>query len=158
MAKDNTISGVAGWLRFLIVIIFIGAAFQILVSIGGAEWKDLENKNPELIYHSGFQHLQMADRISGILSGCVLFYTGFILLKKKISSTVIAAKMSIGVIYPLLVLTRYLVSPYVFMGVSPSYILASDPSIPKDIVRAFIWAAIWVSYLHRSDRVKNTYI
>ncbi|WP_228377205.1 DUF2569 family protein [Pectobacterium parmentieri] len=39
----------------------------------------------------------------------------------------------------------------------PSEALAVDSDIPKDIARTFIWAAIWVSYLHRSDRVKNTY-
>ncbi|EJS93400.1 DUF2569 family protein [Pectobacterium wasabiae] len=157
MTRDKSLSGVAGWLRFLVIIIFIGGVLHILVSIGGLEWKDLERESPELIYHSGFQNFQMADRVVDFLSGAVLLYAGFLLLKRKVIGTVISVKLIIGVIFPLLILVRYIVSPYLFLGMPPSEALAVDSGIPKDIARTFIWAAIWVSYLHRSDRVKNTY-
>jgi hypothetical protein len=156
MTRDRSLSGIAGWLRFLVIIIFIGGTFQILISIGASEWKDLERASPELIYHSGFQNLQMADRAVGFLSGAILLYAGFLLLKRKVASTVVSVKLIVGVFFPLLILVRYIVSPYLFLGLPPAEVLA-EPGVPKDIARTFIWAAIWVSYLHRSNRVKNTY-
>ncbi|WP_228377206.1 hypothetical protein [Pectobacterium parmentieri] len=110
MTRDRSLSGVAGWLRFLVIIIFIGGALHILVSIGGLEWKDLERESPELIYHSGFQNFQMADRVVGFLSGAVLLYAGFLLLKRKVIGTVISVKLIIGVVFPFLILVRYIVS------------------------------------------------
>lgn len=157
MTGNGSLSGVAGWLRFFIIIVFISGCAHVLISVGGFEWKELEKQNPELIYHSGFQHLQLADRLVGVLGGAAWLYAGFLLLKRKVIGTIKSVKLIIGVIFPLLVLVRYIASPYLFLGVPPNDILASDPSIPKDIARTFIWAAIWVSYLHRSERVKNTY-
>ncbi|WP_237028190.1 hypothetical protein [Pectobacterium wasabiae] len=120
MTRDKSLSGVAGWLRFLVIIIFIGGVLHILVSIGGLEWKDLERESPELIYHSGFQNFQMADRVVDFLSGAVLLYAGFLLLKRKVIGTVISVKLIIGVIFPLLILVRYIVSPYLFLGMPPA--------------------------------------
>lgn len=157
MARDKSLTGVAGWLRFLVVIIFISGAFNVLLSIGGLDWKDLEKVNPELLHHAGFQNLQLADRVLGFLSGAILIYAGFLLLKRKVLGTITSVKRIVGVFFPLIVLVRYIVTPYLFMGIPPSEFLGSDPEIVKDIAKTFIWAAIWFSYLHRSNRVKNTY-
>ncbi|MBN5375526.1 DUF2569 family protein [Serratia marcescens] len=152
MKNNGRISGVGGWLGFLIVIMFIGGAFSLLTSFNGTAWKEVEKQNPSLLTHAAFQNLQMMDRGVQFVAGMLLIYCGYILYSKAVPETLKIAKIIIGLVYPLSVIFRDLFAPYFFLG-----IYLSNSEVMGEVARTVIWAIIWSLYLYRSERVRNTY-
>ena len=151
--QQSQLRGVKGWLAFLCVILMIigpvGTLLNSLMNIHTAELVEpLLKQVPE------WKHYVWLIWAFGLIYGAISFYNGFILWKSTQKADLTLAKeimicnsifgvIAIGFLAPWLTMdmNNALIANLIFMS-----------------LRAAIFLAIWLTYLNKSKRVKNTYV
>ncbi|MDO8273635.1 MAG: DUF2569 family protein [Gammaproteobacteria bacterium] len=153
MTKNTNISGVGGWLAFLVF------GLMVLGPLGGygqayGELNDALKQFPQLANNPQWQSYQQFTWLFVAVSTTMSFSAGYGLWKIHSPESVRFAILALWLAGPLVNLF-YLISVVVIFD---SY--DSENEIPRmigGVLGTCIAAAIWSAYLMRSDRVRNTY-
>lgn len=134
---DPSLDGIGGWLVLIIIGRFLSIVFGVKGIFDFSAYAGYDPQLDVLVYSS----IVFDVLITIALSGVILF---FIFKRNILFRTMIIIQMGICFLY-VVILTIYTSS----LGVAPD--------LAYNIV-AFIESALWVLYLYKSKRVKNTYI
>lgn len=152
MAKNKHISGIGGWLVYLIF------GLMVLGPLSGAgrlsmEFSVTAEKFPHLASDANW--INYKDISWGLfwLSSAIGFSAGYRLWKLHFPESVRFAVIALWVIGPVAGVT-YLVAGILIFGMPSS---ANYGQVIGPILGSAIVAGIWTAYLKRSVRVKNTY-
>lgn len=149
IAPPKELKGVGGWLLFLYLqLIFIGpirSAYSLL--------SNYIQLMPYFKIYKGLFAITIIDFIISI--GIISFsiYAGINLLRIKRNA------VEIAISYFLLLLAYEILSPLLLLVVSfpREFYKEATTNVVRNIFEYIIICAIWLTYLHKSKRVKNTY-
>lgn len=150
MAKDNSISGVGGWLGFFIfALIILGP----LITIGSQQsnFMQAELGNPALKLLGSWSDFKQISWFTLFFLTGLRIYAGYLLLNKHIYSSVVTTKKILWITGPVASIFLNVVVVYLVFG--SVELMEAFPQIIKDTFGAIFW--VW--YLNKSVRVKNTY-
>lgn len=154
MSERPELSGVGGWLRFLIVMM------TILSPLWGwgvitRDIQSTERLYPALLASSAwFQYKQLSWCVFAV-TAAMYFAAGYRLWKSPVRESVRFAILVLWLASPLGNVARGIVVLVTFGTATAGAML---PRLVKAAVASAIGAAIWTTYLLRSSRVRNTYL
>lgn len=150
MAKDHSISGVGGWLGwFILALMVLGP----LITLGSQQinFTQSELQNPALKLLDSWKDFKLIAWFTIFFFTGLRIYAGYLLLNKHEYSTVVTTKKILWITGPIASIFLNIIVIYLIFGsVEP---IEALPQIFKDTLGSLIW--IW--YLNKSIRVKNTY-
>ena len=150
MAKDQSISGVGGWLGwFVFALMVLGP----ILAIGGqeVEFTKSELANPALKLLDSWNDYKLIAKFTVYFLVGLRIYAGYLLLNKHVSQSVKTTKKILWITGPIAtVFLNVIVVKLVFDSAPSGEVI---PQIIKDTLNSLVW--IW--YLNKSVRVKNTY-
>lgn len=152
MERKKDLQGVRGWLALLVFgMLVLGP----LLSISGvyAEFAIVERQSPELVRIADWSSYKFAKYVATLIFCAISIYGGLGLALKRRPDAVSEAKLILWINYPLSIIVNAVLIP--------SMMLPNDGkdiyfAIPQLLVSLFA-VSIWIAYLNRSLRVKNTY-
>jgi uncharacterized protein DUF2569 len=153
MPEDQYISGIGGWLLFLIIILMLLAPATGLGKLTN-EFQDAEKKFPLLDVNTQWIHYKQVSWLIFAVTAAVGFVAGYRLWKIHAAESVRFAILALWVCGPLGNFL-YLVATMLIFGSR-----ASASAVPKMLgatMASCIAAGLWTAYLTRSFRVRNTY-
>ncbi len=150
MPKDQNISGVGGWLGwFIFALIVLGP----LITLGSHQinFTQAELQNPALKLLDSWKDFKEIAWYTIFFFTGLNVYAGYLLLNKHEYSSVLTTKKILWITGPIASIFLNVIVIYLIFGsVEP---IEALPQIIKDTLGSLIW--IW--YLNKSVRVKNTY-
>lgn len=153
MAKNLNISGVGGWLGFLVIALMILGpllGFSTLTEV----FRGAVDQFPQLAFSMQWQKYEQASWLIYVASAAISFSAGYRLWKNHSPESVKFAILAIWLAGPL-GNVLYMVAAIIISGSN-----AGGNTIANMIggtISTVIAAGIWTAYLMRSERVKNTY-
>jgi hypothetical protein len=153
MKKNLYISGVGGWLGFLVLRLMI---LEPIVGFFGLSKfaRNVIGQSPQLAYYEQWQNYKQTALMIFVVSAAVSISSGYRLWKMHIPESVNFAIIALWLVGPLSAILHFVTISIIFRGSDFSYNIA--PFI-IEILFSLIAAGIWMAYLMRSVRVKNTY-
>lgn len=144
--------GIGGWLLLLVLaMMVIGPIFG--TGYLAANLAAVENIYPEVTAKPAWQAFIMAEWLSFAFFAALSFYGGLGLVRSRNSSAVKRAQVILWLIGPVATVFHELLIPIATLG--DSYKVGA-PILVSFIV-SIMTTFVWVSYLSRSKRVRNTY-
>ncbi len=153
MPKNQYISGIGGWLLFLIVILMVLGPATGLGRLTN-EIQDVEKKFPALAVNLQWTHYKQASWLILAASAAIGFSAGYRLWKIHAAESVRFAIVALWLAGPLGNLC-FLVASLLIFGLRAN--ASVMPGMLGVIMASCIAAGIWTAYLMRSLRVRNTY-
>lgn len=145
--------GMGGWLTFLVVqMMLIGPVWAGMQTLGAFSLS--EEKYPYLTDSDHWAYYKAMTWFAFGISSLISFVGGCELLQFHKWSSVSRAKTILVITGPVAHLVYAYIIPYICLGKAES-----EPSrVIGQLILALIPPVIWISYLSRSKRVRNTYI
>lgn len=145
--------GMGGWLSFLVAqMMVIGPVWAGMQTLGAFSLS--EEKYPYLTDSDHWAYYKAMTWVAFGISSLISFVGGCELLQLHKGSSVRKAKIILVITGPVAHLVYAYIIPYLCLGKAES-----GPSrIIGQLILALIPTVIWISYLSRSKRVRNTYI
>ena len=150
MAKDNSISGVGGWLGLLIFGLMVLGPL-ILFGSTASTFAKSEIDNTALIGLESWRLYKQAVWLTIFIEIGLRIYAGYLLWKVYIYESVKTSIKILWITGPAAAIFLNIILPQVIFDT-----LSLNEGIPE-IIKATISAVVWVFYLKKSVRVKNTY-
>jgi len=153
MSTSAYLHGIGGWLRLLIV------GLTILGPISGfgritSDLQSAEEQFPILISSTGWQQYKQFSWYVFWIATAISISAGYRLWKLHVADSVRFAIIGLWLVGPVSCLGQFAVTWFAF-GTRAQ---AAVPEMLSALVASIIGAGIWTAYLHRSTRVKNTYV
>ncbi|MBN9462394.1 MAG: DUF2569 family protein [Burkholderiales bacterium] len=153
MAKNPYISGVGGWLGFLIF------GLTILSPLSGfgklsSEFRDALEQFPQLAGNSQWQNYKLMSWLIFTTSAVISFSAGYRLWKAHFNESVRFAILALWLAGPLANIL-YMASAFLIFGDSVGG--NATAKMIGGTIASCVAAGIWTAYLMRSVRVRNTY-
>lgn len=149
--EQSTVAGVGGWLLLLILsLMFLGP----LIGAGhiNSDFMSVEDKYPNLKTVAEWGLYKSATWWTFLLVGCLSFYAGLGLVKRRDHLVVKRAKIILWAIGPVASVVLGVFIPILIFGKAEP-----DPQFVVSMIASIIATAIWTAYLSKSKRVKATY-
>ena len=156
--KDKReLSGIGGWLALVAIGVFISPFVAVAIDIstyspyfeGGNFWYTLEYLNNVI---PNFSLLFWPEVLFAVIFDFFLFYLLYLLIKKKQFFPVLYIRLAyISIVY--LIVDYW--AGYTLMGVDA---LPTDPLEFRAIFGTLFTLMVWVPYMYKSVRVKNTFV
>lgn len=153
MVKDPHISGVQGWLAFLIVALMILGPLMGLGNLSG-EFKTMVEQYPELAANPQWQRYERVTWYVYIITALISFSAGYRLWKIHVPESVHFAIVALWLAGPVGNLMYGLSAAYVF---DENIFQSGASELLSGLIGSALAAGVWTAYLLRSVRVKNTY-
>lgn len=144
-AYRDGLSGVGGWLAFLVVTLALSALAAIAVSIGVLVYAGRLPPSPAHTY-------MLAVAAIGVASGAGYGWLAWLLNTRLDARTPRIAIAGLWLL-ALLPTAALVAAAAVLLGTGA----ASGNLLGADAIRPIVYAAVWTAYLLRSVRVANTY-
>lgn len=150
MPKDNSIYGVGGWLGwFIFALVVLGPLLTL--SSQQIHFTQSELQNPAIKLLDSWKDFKQIAWFTVFFFTGLRIYAGYLLLNKHEYSTVVTTKKILWITGPIASIFLNLIIIYLIFG--SVELIEALPQIFKDTLGSLIW--IW--YLNKSVRVKNTY-
>lgn len=151
-SQDRGPVGVGGWLTFLIVIMAVVGPL-LGFGVANSETFALERQYPNIVNFDWWSSYKTAVWLGTIVFAAVGVWGGYSLGTVRTPVAVSRAKIALWVLYPGAVVVLHMMVPAMYlpkgggmaaMGIGP-------------LLASLFWLAVWIAYLNKSKRVKNTY-
>lgn len=145
--------GIGGWLALLVVgMLVVGP----LLGIGrtGFEFMDVERQYPGIENVPEWSSFKKVEWTALLVFCAISIYGGLGLAKKRTPDAVSRAKLVLWINYPISIIVTGMIIPALMIPESGKVVAMTIPSL----IASLIAVAIWIAYLNRSKRVKNTYL
>lgn len=151
-SQDRGPVGVGGWLMLLVVIM---AVLGPLAGLGvtGLEMSDLERQYLYLVTYDWWSSYKSAMWVGMLGFVAAGLWGAYSLCTLRTPVGVFRAKIALWLIYPGTVVVSRMMVPVMYL---PNGGEVAAQSIAP-LLAALFWLAVWISYLNKSKRVKNTY-
>jgi len=151
-AEDRGPIGVGGWLTLLIVVMTV---IGPLLRLGTAtlEIFVFEHQYPYMLSHDWWNSYKQAKWFGTIVFAGVGIWGGYSLGTIRNPIAVSRAKIALWLLYPGAVIALQIMAPAIYLPEG------SDAAVRGifPLLASLIWIAVWITYLNKSRRVKNTY-
>lgn len=153
--NNRRLEGIGGWLIVVAIAIIVRPIITVFditaayTDIFATEiWEMLTTPGSEA-YHFLWAPLIIGELAYNLLFITALFYLAFLFFtKNRLFPKVFILLTSIHLVF--MILDSLVVVSFVDVSLF-------DPEIMRDILQAALAAAIWIPYMLRSERVKNTF-
>jgi hypothetical protein len=153
MAKDAHISGIGGWLLFLIIGLMVLGPLAGFGNLSSA-FSDALEQHPQLASNSQWQTYRNASWVIFFSVASVGFFAGYRLWQNHYPGSVHFAIVALWIIGPTRTVLDVASAAVIFGSLRGQ---DQFPEIIGSIIGSCIGSAIWTAYLLRSKRVTNTY-
>jgi hypothetical protein len=151
MYDDRTLVGVGGWLAFFVISL---AVLTPLALIGGTAANLYGDPAVAAAYGDNWTALQAFEWTLSLLIVALAWYLSWRLMKVEVWQTVRIVIAGIWVIGVGGVVAEA-IGVWLIGGISLDLALGA---VAPELIRPFIYSAIWTTYFLRSQRVANTYL
>lgn len=150
-------SGMKGWLLVLVGVLMIVVP---LVGIGSflSHLAILKNLSPSMVGRFGWEEYLFWMWLAVGTNACLSIYASLRLLNGKGPDDVEAVRTILWVIGPVSAIIINGLIPYLIHETQyMRYVGLTDSSLVASIIGSSLFSLVWVLYLSRSRRVRNTY-
>lgn len=148
------LSGVRGWLAFLVVCLLVLAPLTILGQASNGI-RVVEELYPHIAGLQKWTSMKNTMWLFSVFQAIALFSAGLLLLITRLKSTIPRVILLMWVGGPVTSVVGILAISYQSVQ---SFSLLSKPSSVGDLAGSILGILLWTMYLKRSRRVKNTYV
>ena len=153
MTKNQNLSGIGGWLGFLIISLMVLGPLAGLGKLMN-EFQDAERQFPQLITNPQWLNYKQFSWLILTIAAALSISAGYRLWKIHFSESVRFAILALWLSGPLGNFLYFTAAVIVFGSQTMANAL---PEMLGGILGSCIAAGIWTAYLMRSIRVQNTY-
>lgn len=150
MSKDQSISGVAGWLSFLIFALIVLGPL-LLIGSTASNFANTEVANPALFSLDSWKFFKQAVWLTVFTETGLRIYAGYLLWKVHVYESVKTSIKILWITGPVAAIFLNIILPKIVFDTVPF-----EEGFPE-IIKATLSSVLWVFYLNKSIRVKNTY-
>ena len=148
------LSGIGGWLAFLVMCLIALAPMSILGQVSNAV-RDTEELYPHIVGLPKWDSMKNTMWIFSAFQAIALFSAGLLLFRTRLESTVPRVILLMWIGGPLASALGTMVLSYQSVQ---SFALLAEPKFVGGITGSILGILIWTMYLKKSRRVRNTYI
>ncbi len=153
MAKNSYISGIGGWLGFLIVVLMIISPLSDYNILANG-FREASQKSSVLTSTQQWQYYKQASWLIFAISAAIKYSAGYRLWKTHQPESVSFAILALWLSFPIAYIASS-ISEVLIFNLNINDALISGMYIGATI--QILIAGFWTAYLMRSVRVKNTY-
>jgi hypothetical protein len=143
-------SGVAGWLSFLIFALIVLGPL-ILIGSTASNFASTEVANPALFGLESWKLFKQAVWLTVFTEAGLRIYAGYLLWKVHVYESVKTSIKILWITGPIAAIFLNIILPKIIFDS-----VAFEEGLPE-IIKATLSSVVWVFYLKKSIRVKNTY-